>query len=73
MSSIETKKSMLETRPSMWRGTRRCRSVPHSTILAPSPVPTHGRHSTMTQNESVIATRPKGSVPSPHSPISQLR
>ena len=40
---------------------------------APSPAPTHARHTAMTQNESVVATRPKGSVPRPHSPIIQLR
>ena len=73
MSERDTKKSSDEIRPSICTGTRRCSNVPQMTCPAPPVAPNTHRAMAMTHQESVIPTRPKGSVPKPHNQIMVVR
>ena len=53
ISASETKKSRLDTRPSIAGGTRRCSSVPHTTCAPSNSTPTMNSAMTMTQSHDV--------------------
>jgi hypothetical protein len=53
MSASETKKSRLDTRPSIDGGTRRCSSVPHTTCAPSKSTPQMNTATTITQSHEV--------------------
>src|SRR5689334_15315318 len=63
MNASDTKKSRLDTRPSIAVGTRRCSSVPQITEPAPSVTPTTNVAAAIHPNDDVIPTTTKGSEP----------
>ena len=73
MNARETKKSRLDTRPSMCAGTRRCSSVPQMTMPAPLLSPTMNKAIAITGNDQVAPTIASGSDPSDHSIIITVR
>src|SRR3954449_13406182 len=66
MNASDTKKSRLDTRPSISGGTRRCSSVPQMTPAAPSVTPTTNVANAINENDDVQPTITSGSDPSPH-------
>ncbi|BBY46168.1 hypothetical protein MCEL_44630 [Mycolicibacterium celeriflavum] len=66
MNARETKKSRLETRPSIAVGTRRCSSVPQMTMPAPSVNPTTNVAAAITGNEVVKPNTMSGMAPRLH-------
>ena len=73
MSASETKKSRLETRPSIDGGTRRCRSVPHTTWAPSNSTPTMKSATTMTHSHDVSPMIASGTQPTPHARIMSVR
>ena len=73
MNASETKKSRLDTRPSISGGTRRCSSVPQMTMPAPSVTPMTKVASAITGNDDVTPTTASGIEPSPHIVIITVR
>src|SRR5689334_1879817 len=73
MNASDTKKSRLETRPSISRGTRRCSSVPQITLPAPSVTPTTNVAAAINGNDDVAPTITSGSEPPPHITIITVR
>ena len=73
MKASDTKKSRLDTRPSIAVGTRRCRSVPQMTMPAPSVTPTTNDASAIQPNDHVVPMITNGSDPSPHIAIITVR
>lgn len=66
MNASDTKKSRLETRPSISVGTRRCSSVPQMTMPAPSVKPMTNVATAINGNDEVYPTTTSRMDPSPH-------
>jgi hypothetical protein len=73
MNDSETKKSRLETRPSIAGGTRRCSRVPQMTVAASKVAPTAAAATTMTHSSVATPNRARGRQPAPHSMIITVR
>jgi hypothetical protein len=73
MNASETKKSRLETRPSMAAGTRRCSSVPQITTPPLNAAPTRNAAITMTQIWSVRPNTASGRHPNAQSRFITVR
>ena len=73
MNASDTKKSRLDTRPSISVGTRRCNNVPQMTIPAPSVTPMQNVANAINGNDEVTPTAIKGTEPSPHIAIIVVR
>ncbi len=74
MNASDTKKSRLDTRPSISVGTRRCSSVPQITIPAPSVTPmTERGHRHQRERRRDADDRPAGRSPRPHIAIIVVR
>ena len=69
----ETKKSRLETRPSMCGGTRRCSSVPQMTMPMPPVAPKMNRAAASAQKLSIMPMVASGRLPAPHPTIITVR
>src|SRR5689334_1067678 len=66
MNASDTKKSRLDTRPSISVGTRRCSSVPQMTMPAPSVTPMTNVAAAINGNDEVIPTITSGIEPTLH-------
>ena len=66
MNASETKKSRLDTRPSISLGTRRCSSVPQMTMPAPSVKPMTNVATAINVNDDVKPTTTNGMEPTLH-------
>ncbi len=73
MNASETKKSRLDTRPSISVGTRRCSSVPQMTMPAPSVTPMTNVAAAITGNDDVTPTMTSGTEPTLHIVIITVR
>ncbi len=73
MNASDTKKSRLDTLPSISGGTRRCSSVPQMTMPAPSVTPTMNVASAISGNDDVTPTITSGMEPALHMVIITVR
>jgi hypothetical protein len=73
MNASDTKKSRLDTRPNIARGTRRCSNVPQITMPAPSVTPTTNVAAAINGNDDVVPTTISGRDPRPHIVIITVR
>ena len=73
MNASDTKKSRLDTRPSISVGTRRCSSVPQITIPAPSVKPMTNVAAAINGNDEVTPTTTSGIEPTLHIVIITVR
>ena len=73
MNASETKKSRLDTRPSISVGTRRCSSVPQMTMPAPSVKPITNVATAISGNDDVMPTTTSGIEPMLHIVIITVR
>src|SRR4029079_10826281 len=73
MNASDTKKSRLDTRPSISAGTRRWSSVPQMTMPSPSVTPMTKVANAITGNDDVTPTTASGTEPKLHITIMTVR
>ena len=73
ISASETKKSRLDTRPSIAGGTRICSSVPHNTCAPENSSPQTNSAANMMPSHEVRPMTASGRHPKPHARIISVR